>query len=550
MRKKYTWIIISTLLIIFTASAVGSMREKSPVGDEVSHHIATGYSFLRTGDFRLNSTQPPLIEELAALPLLFLKLNLPLDHPSWDAVDRATFGFQFLYRYGNDVDRIVFWSRIPIVILGLLGGLLVFKWAGELYGERAGMFALFLYAFSPNIIAYSRVSTSDMGVTVLMVLALYRFCKFTRKPTRKNIVLAGIALGLAEASKLTALILLPFFAVIVVWMSLSKRTLKYITAFGIMALLCYLVVFITYFGEIQPLLKNNVDVPEKIGYISKASDRFFVGNESIKEKAIDFALHRPVPLATYTMNILSTLNMMFGRRLFKVFLFGRYYDTGQWYYYPVVFLLKTPLPTLILLLLTLFFFKKARSNNRFEENMIVCFVAIFGIASLTTKLQLSVRYILPLYPFCFILISRLVNAAVKRKMLITCIVGALCLWYVSEAWNTYPHHISYFNQLAKGPDNGYRILRNSNSDYGQDLPALGEYLKRNNIDEVTLAYCGTADPAAYGIKWKQQGEGEERTPANSVYAISANYLNGFFWTEQYAPVAKAGYSIFIYDFRE
>ena len=99
MNQKYTrFLIVGTLLVIFFAQATASMLQKSPTADEAAHHIATGYSFLKTRDFRLNSTAPPLMEELSAIPLLFMDgLRLPLDHPSWTSIQRTEFGWQFLF---------------------------------------------------------------------------------------------------------------------------------------------------------------------------------------------------------------------------------------------------------------------------------------------------------------------------------------------------------------------------------------------------------------------------------------------------------------------
>ena len=87
-------LIIGCLLAIFFIRAVASMVQKLPTADEAAHHIATGYSFPKTRDFRLNSTGPPLMEELAALPLLFMnELKMYLNHSSWDRIQRTELSF-------------------------------------------------------------------------------------------------------------------------------------------------------------------------------------------------------------------------------------------------------------------------------------------------------------------------------------------------------------------------------------------------------------------------------------------------------------------------
>lgn len=538
------------LLTIFVFLSIGSMLQQSPVCDEVSHHIATGYSFLKTRDFRLNSAQPPLVEELSALPLLLLNPRIPLEHPSWDNIDRSTFGFQFLYKYNNNAGRIVFWSRIPIVIISILGSLLVFMWAKKLYGAKAGLFALFLYVFCQNILAYSYISTSDMGVSVFILLALYLFSLFISNPSKKYILLSGIALGLAEAAKLTALILIPLFFAITIYKSIATKKIKYILGFLIVLTICYFIVFATYFGEIKPLLKNNVDVAEKIQYIEKFCAKFFPNNTHIKNSIINFSLNTPIPFSTYIMTIFSSINMIFRQHIFTVFLLGKYSQTGWAYYYPLVFLFKTPIPLLVFLITVIFFSKRLSATKAFQEKLIILFMLVFSIAALSSKLQLGMRYILPLFPCLFIYISKIVNLQIKPGYLFRCLLVLLCSWYVIENFMTYPYYMSYVNQFAGGPANGWKYLRDSNVDHGQDLPALAKYVKENNIQSIRLSYFGTADPAYYGIKFEQLKEEERIKPGNSVYAISVNYIDTVSWTKNIKPAAKAGYSIFIYDFRK
>jgi hypothetical protein len=537
------------MLSLLMLESIFSMRQKSPVCDEVSHHIATGYSFLKTGDFRLNSTSPPLTEELAAIPLIFLNPVLPLADSSWNAIDRVTFGYKFLYEYNKNAADLVFWARIPMVILSLLCALLVFIFAKEIYGEKAGLFAMFLYVFCPNIVAYSGLAIPDIGVTFFMLLAMYTFYRFLLKPTHRNVIFSGITLGFAEAAKYSALILFPVFFILIICKALADKQWKYILSLAGIIAVCYCVVFMSYRLEVKPLLKNDIDVKEKISFIEKGIDKVFGGNnQAIKSKAIDFALHTPIPFATYIMNILAETNLVFVKD-FGVFLMGERSRSGWWYYYPVVFLLKTPIPLLLLLLLAILFCLKVKPVNIWAERLIMCFLALFTIACLLTKLQLSVRYILPLYPLLFIYISKITKVRIKKQFILVLAVSALSLWYVFDALKIYPNYLAYFNQFAGGPDNGWRYLRDANIDYGQDLPALARYLRKNNISKIKLSYFGTADPAYYGIKFEPLKEEEIIKPADSVYAISVNCIYGINWIEKIKPTAKAGYSIFIYDLR-
>ena len=550
MKGRRVYILVALMLVILGLQSVLSMRQESAVCDEVSHHIATGYSFLMTRDFRLNSTSPPLTQILAALPLLALRPVFPIDDPSWNNIDRVTFGFRFLYRYNDNAEQLVFWARVPMVALSLLCALLVFIFARDLYGANAGLFAMFLYTFSPNILAYSKIVTPDIGVTFFGLLAIYRLYKYLKKPKLGNILFAGLALGLAQACKLSALLLIPLVFIVVIWKVISAKRPVYLLHMSAIFLICAVVLFGSYLGEVKPFLKNDIDVQEKIGYLETAVDKLSPGdNTRIKEKAIDLALHAPIPFATYLMNILAEANMVFVKD-YGVFLMGKRSASGWWYYYPLVFLFKTPIPMLLFLLLSGICFFRIKPSNRWGEMTGVIFLAGFILASLLTKLQLSVRYILPLYPLFFIYVSKIVNLKVKREMLLRSTLIALSIWYMLESVIIHPHYISYFNQLAGGPDNGWRYLRDANIDYGQDLPALARYIKTHDIDKIKLAYFGSADPAYYGIIYSDLDQTDLRRPGEQVYAISANYIDRAEWMKEIRPTAKAGYSIFIYDLRE
>jgi hypothetical protein len=138
----------------------------------------------------------------------------------------------------------------------------------------------------------------------------------------------------------------------------------------------------------------------------------------------------------------------------------------------------------------------------------------------------------------------------NKKIFLNLTIAALSIWYITETILYYPYYISYFNQLAGGAENGWRYLRGSNIDFGQDLPSLSSYMERNGINEVRLSYCGTADPAYYGIRCKQFAKEDYIRPKHVVYAVSVSCIDSVKWAKGIRPTEKASYSIFIYDFRK
>jgi hypothetical protein len=181
-----------------------------------------------------------------------------------------------------------------------------------------------------------------------------------------------------------------------------------------------------------------------------------------------------------------------------------------------------------------------------EYYLLIPIIFIFLTASLN-KLQLGIRYILPIYPLCFIFSSRFTPFIKKTWQKAT--VFILILWLVIANAFAWPHYLSYFNEFIGGANNGWKYLRDSNLDWGQDLPALAKYMKENAVGEITLLYFGEDNPVIYGINFRKITKEELIKPGKKAYAISVQYLDAVNWAKDLKPIAKAGYSIFIYDLR-
>ncbi|MFH1549644.1 MAG: phospholipid carrier-dependent glycosyltransferase, partial [Planctomycetota bacterium] len=203
------------LLGAFAAQAITSMRQKCTTFDEIAH-LPAGYSYLKMGDFRMNPEHPPLGKMIAAVPLLFHNLDGAFDSRSWQTGDEWTYGREFFFggRKGNDADTILFWGRLPMVALSLCLGLLVFFWARKMYGNAAGLFALFLFAFSPNFIAHGRLANTDVPIAFFVLLSLFCFDRALRRLTPLSAALAGVTLGLALLAKFSGLLMLPVFLIV------------------------------------------------------------------------------------------------------------------------------------------------------------------------------------------------------------------------------------------------------------------------------------------------------------------------------------------------
>jgi len=522
---------VPLLLGLLLAQMAASSVHKSAAFDE-TYHLVSGYAYLRTGSPRLSWEHPPVAQALAALPLLARDdmAPFPYDDPAWQAGDGEAFVDDYLW-VDNFAPNLVWAGRWPLMGLTLFFGLALFVALRSTVGEPAAWVGLFLFCLDPNIVANGRLITNDLPAAGFLFVAVWRLGAYLRRPSWPNLALAGLAAGLAVATKLSAVLVAPIFLLVaLVYRPPQGHSLpvwRRLLALVGMAAVAVLTIWAVFGFEVGPLQEGGVSLP---------APTFLRGLPGV---------WRRVARGTPT------------------YLLGRVSDTGWWYYFVVVFALKTPLPILLLFALGLPWAVRRRRESALW--WVPAFL-YFVVASAST-LQIGYRYILPVLLFAIPLaVGRF--AAWPRGRLARLGLALLAAWAALEAAWVFPDHISYVNELGGGPDNGWRVFADMNVDWGQDLVALRECL--DAVDDARLAYFGSAYPSAYGVRGRML-PGFSRllagpevsgfnpyTPTPGTYAISATSLHlglvyrgrdiyAFF--RDRAPDDRAGRSILIYDVR-
>lgn len=563
-RFGYLWLATAVFLLLF-ALALNSLTQKSPTFDEQGF-IARGLGYVR-GENRWMRVGHPL--GLNALSTAFLagdnQVALPVDDPSWQLPNFHRPSELFMWEVGNDVRHVMFLARLPTLFLGMLLTAVISRWAWEITGSRrAGLLALSLAAFDPNLIANMRLATTDLGLAAGATLAGYLLWRYWQKPSWSAAALAGAGFGLLQNTKFTAGLFVPLFALVigvglVTWWREnghfgSAQYKRFPTNILLQLVIAYpLAAFLTLwaaYGFQIGTLPDNLPTFPQLGGLT-------------------------LPLSHHLEQLLDI-----GGRMQKgtpSFLLGQYSDSGWWYYFPVAFLLKTPLPTLLLLAGAFivylrfmiddwrFFRKSSIINHQSPFFLLLPALGYFAIA-LTTDINLGYRHILPVLPFLFVFtaVSLSHSPFIIHHAPFTILP---ILWLIGIALWIHPHFLAYFNVLAGGPDGGWRYLVDSNLDWGQDLGGLKNWMDENGVDQVWLSYFGEARPEYYGINYVGLDSYPPRlmnpgarpfyphNPAPGIYAISATNLQGvqfadhdqFAWFRDKEPLAKIGYSIFIYD---
>jgi len=559
---------------VYAALAIASMRTQSATFDEGSH-LPAGYTYLKLGDHRLNPEHPPLVKTLAALPLLFMDVTMKPDDEAWALRRQWEFGKRFLYRW-NDADRLLFWGRLPIVALGALLGASVFSWTRRRHGLRAAILALFLCVLSPDVLAHGQLVTTDVGIALFMFLSVVAFDAVSRRVSPGRVALAGLAAGAAFASKFSAVLLLPILAGLAlvailapepVTLALPGRAPRELTRRGARA--AAMVAVLAAVGVSSLLI-----VWAAYGFRSRLSpDPDVEAAFEWSRVEPDGAIQKPLARAVRASGVLPEAFVFGFFRFFKhaeprpAFLLGRVSNEGWWYFFPVTFLLKTPVPLLVLLALAVATRRRHRRPWR-EELVIWLPVGIYAAVAVVRALNIGHRHLLPIYPFLFVAAGRVADWAFppppSRARIPALVVSALCGWHAASTALIHPHYLAYVNELGGGPANGYRLFADSNLDWGQDLKSLKAYLDRHRIGTVKLSYFGTADPAYYAIPGDllpshmlppPRVTTREVKPGD-LLAVSATDLQGVYLPpedqplmarlREEKPIDNVGYSILIY----
>src|SRR3989338_553192 len=190
---EYQNLIIVVLLgIVFFLPFFGA-QNFSPATDEIAH-LPAGYSYWKTGQTVLNIEHPPLVKLMAAFPLLFIDLKFAPNDPDLIGPIRNEWSFGSNFLFSNDVDRLLLWGRLPVMLMSVLLGLYIYKWASELFNYQAGIWSLFLYAFMPVMITNAQFVTTDLPIASFSFIAFYYLWKFVTTGLKKYLACSGLFL--------------------------------------------------------------------------------------------------------------------------------------------------------------------------------------------------------------------------------------------------------------------------------------------------------------------------------------------------------------------
>ncbi len=576
-NRKFVFLAVVLLLIVFVSQSVYFAAKSSYTYDETVS-VVNGYYYLTTHDMRLGLSQPPLSAYLSAVPLFLAGVHFDFNRESCASYDNWLCAQQALFEDGDNASRVLFLSRLMSILASAAAGIIVFLWARKLFGVRAGLLSLALFTFNPIIIGHGALALTNSFLMLFVLLNLYLFYCLLLKYSLRMFLFFSATFALAVASKANAALLLPVTYIALLLFAWRVKLLYALPLFRkpvaarlksilfhalVFAAVSFVVLLVVYQFQFGTLASS---VPPKYIPVFEGSiaSKLPVSIAKVVE-AVVFRL--PIPFPSFFSG--AAWHTVAGESKLS-FLNGEVFTGTKLLFFTAVLLTKTPISLIILAALGLFVSLANRAAKVGASFLVLPAIIWFLFFAFT--LDSGVQHILPIYPLLIILAGGsalwIYNSRFKSAL-----VALLLFWNVFAALLVAPHYLAYFNELAGGPDRGHRLLGVPNFDWGQDLPALRQYLADSGVQSVKLSYFGTADPSAYGINYtylaspRFQPWDPDYVPivpknfteacgkATGIVAVSATNYYGIFlnnrscysWLSSYQPVAMPGHTIFVYN---
>lgn len=566
MKPAQTRWIAVALLVFMGGLMIGPATEDSATVDETTA-LAAGYSYLTGYRYRMQCEHPPLSQLLPAAPLLFMNVKysdnakalldgragypwavpwfgppralqeiFPQGRNDWyftSVPESQLFGQIFVYDGANDADTMMLRGRLIQMLLTLATGAIIFFWVRRVTAnDIAALIALALWVFNPNALGYGHLITTDVGVVPAMTLAVMLFAQLLEKPTAKTAVLCGVTAAAAVLMKYTAIILVPTFALLAAlsWKRLKETEVNWWKMAGLLAAAGWLALLVVYFprwSPAPPLPDSQATALGVPGWFH--SFRLLL-----------------IPPDFFKGLALKLLKSKIGT---DAYLLGEWSQHGWWYYFPLAFFYKSPLAFVILALGGAVMFLKNCKAARPLEVAGWLAAAVFMASAMTSKVNIGVRHLLPVFPLLCVgigcAIPRLTHAAVKKCLY------ALVAWQAVVAVYTYPLYIQFFSEAVGGASNGYRYLLDSNYDWGQDALRLKRFMEARGIPHIYLDYFGTQFSIEYLKIPNTRVNAEQAHQIRQGYlVVSVSQLMRPEWAwlrQSHKPVARVAHTLFVYQ---
>jgi 4-amino-4-deoxy-L-arabinose transferase-like glycosyltransferase len=511
-----------------------------------------------------------LPQRWSALWLLDDRPELPVAGAEawWARSDTPRLMDAFLFRAGNEPMAMLQRARTASVLWSVLLGLLVFLWSRRLWGDAGGLFSLSLYSVSATLLAHGPLVTSDMSAAFFLLAASGAYWRHLERWDPGTLAMSMLATGLAVVAKFSFLMLPFVFGAMALWRLLERapwearwgarhalasgrgRKAAWLAGSTLLHLFAAWLVVWTFFG--WRYLPVGPGMPAMEQYYR--AWEFTMPPEGLLRSLVELARGWQVLPEAFIHGFTYVLAAAQDR---AAFLNGEYSNTGWWWFFPFAFLIKTPLAELLAFALAALAVGVRWSRSPRHERStrirgdlrlvlpLVALLLVYGLFSVTSKLNIGHRHLLPIYAPLLILAGSVASVRMRggRRLAAVLLVGLALV----ESLTIRPHYLAFFNRLVGGPSEGWRHLVDSSLDWGQDLPGLARWLhsERGAGEPVFASLFGALDLGSFGIDAHIVAPDAALAPRPWVeleaglYAVSATMLQDVYspfrgpWTAEF-----------------
>jgi len=450
-----------------------------PTTDEPVH-LAAGYEYLTQHKYTIDSEHPPLARAVLALPLASTHVAA-FDAYAHGGDARELRLADALLGANGDAMRDIARARTGNLLFVVIAIVAVALLGRDLFGATIGLAAAAAFVLTPPVLAHGGLATTDMAGTAAVALALWVLYRWLARPTWPWTIALGTVIGLGALCKFTFLL---FFGICAVIAIVGQKRRTRASAAPLVLLIAFVIVWGGYFFHHSRMVAMDPTAPQQTEHA--------FGSRWIAERV-------NLPAPQYLFGLLRV--KQHDERGTPVFILGKVWPRGRWYYFPLVLAIKTPIPLLLLLAVGLVSLKKHRE--------LALMALALLLAVLPSHINLGVRHVLPIYIFMAIIAG---VALVRRP-----ITAMLLIWLIADV---VPESLPWMNAFAG--NHPERVVVESNFDWGQDLYRLAIACRERHITSLRGALFSTTSPTLVGVPLT--GAIDPYQPSKGWFAISESIL--------------------------
>jgi hypothetical protein len=539
-RKRVAPLTAGALLALMGLLAGGAALRESVTYDEVLN-VGAGVSYWQKLDLRLSEEHPPLARVIAAFPSFLRGAHADYSNIAWTVSGRLFpayagqlyFG-ELVLKHWNGPRRTLALARLPMLMLTLLLGALVYIYARTIGGPWGGLLSTAVYASTPLFLAHGPLVLTDVPVAAFTVLTLFTAASMWRAPGVATGVVFGLSLAAALLAKFSALVLLPALAAFVLslWLRPLDRSSLQARRFraSVLGIVCALTVVYAFYLVFSWNQSTSVLCDLSSGPI----------------------LRRLLMPPWLYLRGLFLVAITASR---PTYLLGHSYPHGVWFYFPVLLCLKSPLGFLGLLLAgaTAAAGRRVPAKAHWRILWIAC--VVFSAVCLASNLDIGFRHFSVPLVLLILMVAPLPRVAAEMRLSAPKAARALGIFIVActaqclvSAAVAYPFYLPYANALGSLRPT-YELFNDSNLDWDQALPEVERFVQRHGIETIGLDHYGYTD-AAVSVPQSHIWNCESPTSADGGhwFAVSANMIadvRNCRWLLRYPHEALGGGSMYV-----